>query len=379
MSTTKIEWTDVTWNPVTGCTKISPGCEHCYAERMSKRLKGRYGYPADEPFRVTLHPDKLEEPLHWRKPKRVFVCSMGDLFHEDVPDRFIEAVFGIISLCGQHVFQVLTKRPERALEWFGRSMVGVCQAELCVNGALRSTAYIRDTSAVNGTPTADHRDEWPLPNVWLGVTAEDQQRANERIPTLLQIPAAGRFVSIEPMLGAIHLMGVSGSDGACWNTLRGHKFLPQERVVGQIGGMALTDYPCVPTAKLDWVILGGESGPGARPMHPDWARKVRDDCQAAGVPFYFKQWGEWGAGAIRISDGHPVFRMFANKMGWEHKGDTWVNGGTCIDTTGRTLTRGGDFDDARYPVAVVHKIGKKRAGRVLDGQTWEQMPEVKRC
>jgi len=261
---TKIEWTHregttgVTWNPIAGCTKISEGCAHCYAERMATRLKGRFGYPEDEPFRVTLHPDRLSEPRKWRKPRTVFVCSMGDLFHEVVPGTFIHHIWIQMALCRDHTFLVLTKRPER-------------MAELVP--ALNNYEH--------GTPN----------NVWLGVTAENQQRANERIPLLLQTPAAVRFVSIEPMLGPVDLRWYLGT-----------------------GEMLSSHY-------LDWVIVGGESGPGARPMHPDWARGVRDQCAAAGVPFFFKQWGSADQLAGR--------RAYAIQAGWrpeEAKGGHLLDG-----------------------------------------------------
>ena len=213
MGNTKIEWAEKVWNPVTGCSKISPGCENCYAERMAFRLRGRCGYPDGEPFRVTLRPQRLEEPMRWRKSSMVFVCSMGDLFHDDVPDDFIHRVFATIGQCPQHTFIILTKRPKRM------------------------KAFIEDYYAYE-SPT----------NVWLGVTTENQEMADRRIPILLQIPAVVRFVSVEPMLGPVDLA-------------RGCE-------------------------KIDWVICGGETGPNARPMHPDWVRSLRDQCQSAGVPFF---------------------------------------------------------------------------------------------
>ena len=219
---TKIEWATnadgvpgETWNPVTGCTKISEGCEHCYAERMAKRLRGRCGYPADNPFRVTLHPERLGIPLHWKKARTVFVCSMSDLFHQDVPLTYNDHVFNRMARCPQHRFLVLTKRPEPMREY----LLG-------------------------------YRPSEPLPNVGLGVTVESQDH-EDRIAHLLACPAAMRFVSVEPMLGGM--------------------------AIGMLG--------------IDWVIGGGESGPGARPMDPRWARDLRDQCVAAGVPFFFKQWG----------------------------------------------------------------------------------------
>jgi len=233
---TRIEWADAVWNPVTGCSKVSPGCKNCYGERFARRLAGRFGYPADEPFRVTLHHDRLREPFGWRKP---FVISMSDLFHPEVPDRFIAAVFGVMAQCPQHRFMVLTKRPERMLEWF---------------------EWVEPRRAW----------PWPMSHVWLGVSAENQEYADRRIPLLLQVPAAVRFVSVEPILGPVNLgrlvwfkEGFSDPDF-------------QDRVLGR--------------RRLDWVICGSETGPGARPANPDWVRSLRDQCVAANVPFFFKRW-----------------------------------------------------------------------------------------
>ena len=188
MATTKIEWCDSVWNPVTGCTPISEGCNHCYAKRMANRLRERYGYPADDPFRVTFHTFRLGEPERMKKPRRIFVCSMSDIFHKDVSDDYLDCIFSVITKCSHHTFMVLTKRPNRMLD------------------------YISD---------------WPHPmsNLWLGVTAENQARADERIPILLQIPAAVRFVSVEPMLEYLRLdcLGPDGEDAAGWNTLSGEQ------------------------------------------------------------------------------------------------------------------------------------------------------------
>jgi protein gp37 len=290
MNKTKIEWTEYSWNPVSGCTPISEGCQNCYAKRMSKRLAGRCGYPADDPFRVTLHLERLDEPLKWKKPRRVFVCSMGDLFHDDVPESWIFAAYTTIEKCPQHTFLLLTKRIHRAAEVFnkftGRS--------------------------------------WPLPNVWLGVTAENQQRADERIPILLQIPAAVRFVSIEPMLGPVDFTN----------------YLPYTYEMPDEWGNPTGDYYTQPG--VDWVICGGETGPGARPMHPDWVRSLRDQCQAAGVPFFFKQHGEWlhETQGIDFHEGHKYYVWPDESMSF--------------------------------------RVGKKAAGRILDGQIWDEMPEINR-
>jgi len=251
----KIEWTDVTWNPVTGCDKISPGCKNCYAERMAKRLAGRVGYPADDPFRVTLHYDKLETNFG-KKPKKIFVCSMSDLFHPDVPFWFIETVHDVIREWHIHTFQILTKRPERILEYY----------------KWRKEIYMPGRNSV------------PPENAWYGVSVENQKYADERIPILLQIPAKVRFVSVEPMLGPIDLFKINGKSK----------------------GFGVF---------FDWVICGGESGPGARPMKLEWARGLRDQCKQMGVPFFFKQIDkktpipedlnirEWPAGEMMIGAG----------------------------------------------------------------------------
>ncbi len=293
---TKIEWTDETWNPVTGCTKVSRGCAHCYAERMARRLAGRFGYPeAPNHFDVTLQPDRLEEPLHWRKPRRVFVCSMSDLFHDDVPKDFIWRVIEMGWRAKQHIFQILTKRPERMLDVLTHSMWWV-----------------------NDTPQ----------NIWLGVSAENQKAADERIPLLLQCPAAVRLVSIEPMLERIDLRHIQKSNLVEIDALTGN-----HGVKRPLSGKS--------NAKLDWVIVGGESGPGARPMHPDWVRDIRDQCNDWGVSFFLKQRGEW----------LPIARA----------SDDWRT-----DQPSQFCAFGG---------LVFHRVGKKRAGRLLDGREWNEMPQ----
>jgi len=277
----KIGWTNNTWNPVTGCTQVSPGCDNCYAKRMATRLRGRCGYPADDPFRLTLHPSSLTNPLRWRKPRRVFVCSMGDLFHADVPDEMIAMVFAVMCLCPQHTFQVLTKRPGRMRQFLSRGYADVCAAIHALGIDLNKLPYY--------PLKIDDPGGWPLPNVWLGVTAENQEQAAARIHLLLRTPAAVRFVSVEPMLGAVDLTSVKFPHGGYENVLRCD--------VSQRAKCAGIDK----LNGIDWVICGGESGPKARPMHPDWATALRDQCQEARVPFYFKQWGNKAAG--RVLDG----------------------------------------------------------------------------
>ncbi len=247
MGKTKIEWADSVWNPVTGCTKVDEGCRNCYAERMSKRLRGRHGYPADDPFRVTLHPDRLDKPLHWKKPRRIFVNSMSDLFHKDVSHPFIGSVWVMMEQCPQHQFMILTKRADLM--------------KRVITGYLLS----------------------PLPNVWLGVSVHDRAYPDDRIPILLQTPAAKRFVSLEPCLGQVNLRWYLKCKH-CENT----GYLDD--------GDSLNNDPSSPCPgcepALDLVILGGESGPGARPMPVEAPRLARDHCAAANVPYFFKQWGD---------------------------------------------------------------------------------------
>jgi protein gp37 len=302
---TKIEWTDATWNPVTGCTKVSAGCKNCYAERDFHRP-----YPGRAFTDVRTHPDRLDQPLRWRKPKRIFVNSMSDLFHEAVPDSFIDSVFIRMAIAQQHTFQILTKRPQRMLEWIPKMLWNV-------DGLANSLNY--------------------LPNVWLGVSVENQEAADERIPLLLQTPAAVRWVSYEPALGPVDFRCIQ-TDMVEIDALTG-----DHGVYRPLAGRS--------ECKLNWVVAGGESGPGARPAHPDWFRKVRDDCRAAGVSFFFKQWGEWTA-EERPGTEVDLLTLKPNEC------VAWGNG----KNTHTLYTR----------------VGKKRTGRLLDGREWSEFPEINR-
>jgi protein gp37 len=289
MSTTKIEWADRVWNPVTGCTKVSEGCRHCYAERIAGRFWGERKFSDVQCDEV-----KLNDPLHWRKPSRIFVNSMSDLFHPDVPDGFIFGAFMRMAhdKCQKHTFMILTKRPERMQKWISKNWM--------------TDFYDK------------YHEDLALPNVWLGVSVEDQKTADERIPLLLKTPAAVRFVSIEPMLGPVDLQYINGAL-ASWY---------------QNGSIDVVN-----KGHLDWVICGGESGPGSRPMHPDWVRSIRDNCHEAGIPFFFKQWGEWWPGEIgRLYD---------------------------VDTNNTTGWTDGQSS---------YRIGRKEAGRLLDGVEWNEYP-----
>jgi len=245
----KIEWTDASWNPVTGCTKVSPGCDHCYAETFAERWRGVPGHHFETGFDVTLRPERLEQPRAWKKPRRIFVNSMSDVFHEAVPDDFILSMFAIMAVTPQHRYQVLTKRHGRMRSLLSRP---------------KFSQDIKDLLWQLDGGIAWRRHHWPLPNVWLGVSVEDQKRADLRIPALLDTPAAVRFISAEPLLGPVslwHLIDAKGSG------------------VGE---------PRV----LDWIIAGGESGPGARPCDLNWLRALRDQCEWSGSAFFLKQLGK---------------------------------------------------------------------------------------
>ena len=311
--TTHIEWTDATWNPVTGCTRVSPGCVNCYIDWAPPfRIEGRHFTDRDgnrshaigATTGVRLHPDRLDWPLRKRswRGKRVFVCSLADLFHDDVPDEYIARVFAVMALTPEVTYQVLTKRPAR-------------MRALLTSGAFAD--LLGDTLGMMlfEQRISDYDVTFPLPNVWLGVTVEDQQRADLRIPILLDTPAAVRWLSCEPLLGPVNL-------GRAVGTYYGGD--PREDESG-----------------IDWVVAGGESGPGARPMHPDWARSLRDQCRDAGVPFLFKQWGDL------VTEEQAPEDITLPAVSWRHLGDD------------------------QPPV---WRVGKKRAGRLLDGRTHDGYP-----
>ncbi len=324
---TTIEWTDATWNPVTGCSVISPGCTNCYAMRLAgTRLRNhpsRVGLTQSTKAgpvwngNVRLNRDWLDHPLRWTRPRRIFVCAHGDLFAEGVPDEWIDEVFHVMARSPQHTFQVLTKRAARMRDYVSR-------AEF----------EIRDR--VKYDPIAETLC-WPLPNIWLGVSVEDQRRADERIPTLLLTPSAVRWLSCEPLLGPVTLLqycacgcGKSMSS-AVREAMSGPAALNRDQAEATMRA----------TLGIDWVVAGGESGPGARPMHPDWARSLRDQCAAHGVPYFFKQWGAW----IRRECVEDTRSDPPSKLAYFDKlGATFLN------------------------------VGKGTAGRLLDGVEHNGMP-----
>ena len=302
-----IEWTDATWNPVSGCTKVSPGCDHCYAERITERFHGKGSFE-----RVVLHPERLEAPLHWRRPRRVFVNSMSDLFHAEIPRSFLESVFDVMRACPRHTFQVLTKRAER--------MERLCRDRDA------TPEEVDDGFELGVVPGLTY----DLPNVWLGVSVEGTA-GYARIRHLQRTPAAVRFLSCEPLLGEL---------------------------------------PDLPLEGIGWVIVGGESGPGARPTHPDWVRSIHAQCVAAGVPFFFKQWGEW----------EPVTPVYPPDDDADGLWD--VVDHDLSDHRVGWLTRDGDFDESEQIQPCgdtpwwMARSGKKAAGRALDGREWNEYPAV---
>lgn len=273
---TQISWTDETWNPTTGCSKVSEGCRNCYAAQMAPRLAamGQKGYTdlpwtaTNAPENVFTHPDRLDKPLRWKKPRRVFVNSMSDLFHEQVSTYFIDRVFAVMALAPQHTFQILTKRPKRMAEYLASHDAG-----------LRWALQIGNRTGER--PEPGEVVEWNrhgLPNVWLGTSVEDQRAADKRIPHLLNTPAAVRFLSCEPLLGPVDLTTLETEE----------HWLDALTGIHRVAGLApLGGGP--EEARVNWVIAGGESGPGYREMDHEWARSLRDQCVAAGVPFFFKQ------------------------------------------------------------------------------------------
>ncbi|MDV2986142.1 UNVERIFIED_CONTAM: phage Gp37/Gp68 family protein [Methylobacteriaceae bacterium AG10] len=369
---TSIEWTEATWNPVRGCTRVSPGCggpgPHggCYAEGIAARFSGpgmayeglaemRAGKPRWT-GKLSFGHD-LDAPLRWRRPQRIFVNSMSDLFHEGLAVHEIATVYAVCVAAHHlrgHTFQILTKRSDRMREVLAsEEFWDQVNAEAGMHVMERTDALDRRSDDARAT-LEDYGPDAPPPGIWLGVSAEDQRRADERVPDLLATPAAVRFVSAEPLLGPIDFFTIADRLGSQIDALRPGVAWLHGHEDGNWHGVA-GSHPA-----LDWIIVGGDSGPNARPMHPAWARSIRDQCAAAGVAYHFKQHGAWAA--IDQSAG-------ADEAGWQGRGDWMI------------LSADGDLDipDDRWPdeaageVAVV-RVGKKAAGRLLDGVTHDGFP-----
>lgn len=384
----KIEWTERTWNPIVGCAIVSPGCKNCYAMRAAYRMGANPATPHYEGLtrlvngkavwtgEMRFHAPSVVLPLRRRVPTIWFVNSMSDLFAEGVQDEWLDRIFAVMAMSPWHTYQVLTKRPERMRAYltdptlFGRLARAMDVLRLGRHGRLDAVAPQGEARLTErghtiayawgggrDSRTRDFVSPWPLPHVWLGVSTEDQVRADERIPILLDTPAAVRWISAEPLLGAINL--ISDLGGTQW-------------IGGQrgCGGMHTgTGEPGCPSYPhhhhdnrcgrgLDWVVVGGESGADARPMHPAWARTLRDQCKAAGVAFFFKQWGEW------TPVDQPADRLKAVTM--------------TLDAVKRAITvtpeGQGDAPAADASSSLMERVGKKTAGRILDGVIHEATP-----
>jgi protein gp37 len=338
MTESKIEWTDRSdWNPVRGCTRVSPGCggpgPHggCYAEALAARFSqpGMWGHGFAEmkdgkprwTGKVELQEDRVSLPLRWKEPARIFVNSTSDIFHEALPDATIDKIFAVMALCHHHTFQVLTKRAERMHQY----MMNVEREAYWMNAVANLFAHAPMDRCYS---ILGQRDPWlPLKNVWLGVSAERQPEYDERASYLVRTPAAVRYISAEPLLGPIDLLAKPRAEDAL--------------------------------GFLDWVIVGGESGRNARPMSIQWARELRDQCKDTHVEFFFKQWGEWAPAGSQPSEtpGHFAFGDYAGDR------ETMIQ----TDHYPRNFTKFG----AR---SVVERVGKKAAGRLLDGIEHNGMP-----
>lgn len=298
---THIQWTDATWNPITGCSVVSPGCTNCYAMQLAgTRLKhhpSRAGLTREVngnhvwTGHVRFNADWLTQPLRWSKPRRIFVGAHTDLFHPNVPDEWLDQIFAVMALTPHHIYQILTKRPERMREYLTRDPASRSNWTDRMY-AFAQTIWPKGQEVGLGITISNGA----LPNVWLGVSVEDQARADERIPHLLDTPAALRWISAEPLLGPVSLRAISWS-----KSNRGYA----DALTGQTEFPTVSEGPhkCPPTSKLDWVVIGGESGPDARAMHPEWAKGLRDQCADAEVPFFFKQWGNYLPAGQIMADG----------------------------------------------------------------------------
>lgn len=340
---TKIEWTEYSWNPIRGCSRVSDGCRNCYAEDQAARIIEQdrdRGVPEGEgaydgllakggPWNgeIKLVPELLDQPVRWTKPRFIFVNSMSDLFHENIPEDFIQRIFAIMAAAPHHTFQVLTKRAERM-----RSILSSKDARWIAEG-------LNQLTWEGVLSPGAHHVTWPLPNLWLGVSVENQSAADERVPQLLETPAAIRWLSMEPLLGPVDLARA----GAI--------------AYDSVGDLTPGTGDAFGFGLVDWIVVGGESGPDARPMHPKWARDLRDQCASADVPYLFKQWGEWAPGESikQLTEVVETARLI--------NGD-WQFGSKSLSSN----------DCSSDPEPDLYRIGKQAAGRHLDGELHDGYP-----
>lgn len=354
---TGIEWSDATWNPITGCTVYSPGCTNCYAMKLAgsdPKLKdhpSRAGLTVETKAgpvwtgEVRFNPQWLEQPTHWRKPRMIFVVAHGDAFHDEVPCEWLDAILSVAADCPQHIFQILTKRAAGARAYF-RTL-----AHRPLEIAQSIATHRPDVEPIIRNAIVERLARWsarPLPNVWLGASVEDQTRADERLSELLAIPAALHFASYEPALGPIDWTAVAPG-------LASHEALGY--VLDTLRGLIVTEdgrTATQATGRLDWIIAGGESGPNARPGHPGWYLQTRDQCEEAKVAFMFKQWGNWRHEPLPDGSAIPVPAPNdpdRRVVGWNGSGSL------------------------KSPVALmVHEKSKRKAGNLLDGAQYLAFP-----
>lgn len=350
---TKIEWTDHSWNPWEGCQRVGPGCDHCYAETRNARFGGgraqNWGPGA---------PRRRTSAVNWRKPfrwnlahaafaavhgrrQRVFCASLADVFDNEVPIEWFIDMLDVWRQTPNLDKLVLTKRVGNAMKRLGEAFNELLLRDDCAENPL--VPWL--ATWIAGNAPAD---------IWVGATIVNQGEAERDIPKLLRVPAKIRFLSMEPLLGQVDVF--STITGELLHT-SGNEYNP---------------------GSIDWVIAGGESGSDARPMHPAWPRSLRDQCAAAGVPFVLKQWGEWHTISVLTTTGEPVFRTFETFGQWVNEASTWVGGGICLDPHGQQLQKGDDFirarDEGRFPVTVMHRVGKKVSGRLLEGTLHDEFP-----
>lgn len=365
---TKIEWADATVNAINGCSVTSPGCTNCYAMKQAHRFDVRRGLTTKTKGgmvwtgEVSLNEKALLQPLAWKRPRRIFWNAHGDTFHDAVPDEWIDRVMAVCALTPQHTHMILTKRSKRMREYFSAvpqpRWIDPMKA-LAKDFPRPEIVHPKSGGVLLSTTNS------ALANVWLGVSVEDQTRADERIPDLLATPAAVRFLSCEPLLGPVNLNGIQAPRYCEEDAEVDWRFncLSNGDYYWYDCGDGYTDCGDGPYREhhIDWVIAGGESGPGARPMHPDWARSLRDQCAAAGVPFHFKQWGEWGQAFPKPSETPGRYAMMArDSAGWTH------TSALMLDRYPRQFNSFGSV--------VLERLGKKRAGRLLDGVEHNGMP-----